>query len=188
MVSHSKTCAACGVVNGMKVASRPRSSTLIAAGLLAAAAALLALVTLVSAQAPPTDPPARPQGLTGDVTHDVVSLRWDDPGDDSITSYQILRRDADTDAPGVFYVHVDNTGNAGNSYVDSDVEPDTRYVYRIKARNAAGLSVQSSYFNANTPAAPATVEVEAVPIVVDLHHRRLFRALCTAPMGREHLC
>ena len=150
----------------MKVASRPRSSTLIAAGLLAAAAALLALVTLVSAQAPPTDPPARPQGLTGDVTHDVVSLRWDDPGDDSITSYQILRRDADTDAPGVFYVHVDNTGNAGNSYVDSDVEPDTRYVYRIKARNAAGLSVQSSYFNANTPAAPATVEVEAVPIVV----------------------
>ena len=32
--------------------------------------------------------------------------------------------------------------------------------------NAAGLSDQSSYFNAKTPAAPATVEVEAVPIVV----------------------
>ena len=33
-----------------------------------------------------------------------------------------------------------------------------------------GLSVQSSYFNANTPAAPATpteVEVDAVPIVVE---------------------
>ena len=44
----------------MNVASRPRSSTLIAAGLLAAAAALLALVPSVSAQAPPTDPPARP--------------------------------------------------------------------------------------------------------------------------------
>ena len=54
--------------------------------------------------------------------------------------------------------------------MDRDVEPDTRYVYRIKARNAAGLSVQSSYFNANTPAAPATpteVEVDAVPIVVE---------------------
>ena len=104
------------------------------------------------------------------MTHDMVSLRWDDPGDDRITSYQILRRDADTDAPGVFYVHVDNTGNADNFHVDSDVEPDTRYVYRIKARNAAGLSDQSSYFNANTPAAPATpteVEVDAVPIVVE---------------------
>ena len=42
----------------MSIASRPRSSTLILAGLLAAAAALLALVLPVSAQAPPTDPPA----------------------------------------------------------------------------------------------------------------------------------
>ena len=117
---------------------------------MAAAAALLALVLPVSAQTSPTDPPAQPLGLTGDVTHDVVSLRWDDPGDDSITSYQILRRDADTDAPGVFYVHVDDTGSAASSYVDRDVEPDTRYVYRIKARNAAGLSAQNSYFNADT--------------------------------------
>ena len=159
----------------MNVASRSRSSPLTAAVLLAAAAVLLALVPPpVSAQTPPTDPPARPQGLTGDVTHDMVSLRWDDPGDDIITSYQILRRDADTDAPGVFHVHVDNTGSADNSYVDRDVEPDTRYVYRIKARNAEGLSVQSGYFDANTPAAsgscpdptPTEVEVEAVPIVV----------------------
>ena len=37
----------------MNVASRPRPSTLILAGLLAAAAALLALVLPVSAQAPP---------------------------------------------------------------------------------------------------------------------------------------
>ena len=74
----------------MSIASRPRSSTLILAGLLAAAAALLALVLPVSAQARPTDPPARPQGLTGDVTHDMVSLRWDDPGDDTVTSYQVF--------------------------------------------------------------------------------------------------
>ena len=139
----------------MKVASRSRSATLVGAGLLAAAAALLALVLPVSAQTPPIDPPAQPQGLTGDVTHDVVSLRWDDPADDSITSYQVLRRDADTDAPGVFSIHVDDTGSANNSYVDRDVEPDTRYVYRIKALNAAGLSEQSSYFNADTLAASA---------------------------------
>ena len=156
----------------MNFASRPRSSTLIAAGLLAAAAALLALVPSVSAQAPPTDPPARPQGLTGDVTHDMVTLSWDDPGDDTVTSYQVLRRSRDADTYGdgqgaaEFAVVAGDTGSADSSYVDRDVEPDTRYVYRIKARNAAGLSVQSSYFNANTPAAPATVEVEAVPIVV----------------------
>ena len=160
----------------MSIASRPHSSTLILAGLLAAAAALLALVLQVSAQAPPTDPPARPQGLTGDVTHDMVSLRWDDPGDDTVTSYQVLRRSRDADTYGdgqgatEFAVVAGDTGSADNSYVDRDVEPDTRYGYRIKARNAAGLSIQSSYFNANTPAAPATpteVEVDAVPIVVE---------------------
>ena len=42
----------------MNVAFRPRSATLIGAGLLAAAAALLPLVLPVSAQTPPTDPPA----------------------------------------------------------------------------------------------------------------------------------
>ena len=89
------------------------------------------------------------------MTHDVVSLRWDDPADDSITSYQVLRRDADADDPGVFSVHVDDTGSADNSYVDRAVQPETRYVYRIRARNAAGLSEQSSYFNAHTLAAPA---------------------------------
>ena len=142
-----------------------------AAGLLVAAA-LLALVLPVSAQTLTTDPPARPQSLTGDVTHDMVTLSWDDPGDDTVTSYQVLRRSRDADTYGddlgaaEFAVVADDTGSADNSYVDSDVEPETRYVYRIKARNAAGLSDQSSYFNANTPAAPATVEVEAVPIVV----------------------
>ena len=136
----------------MNVASRPRLATTAAAALLVVLSLLPALVPPVSAQTPPTAPPAQPTGLTGDVTHDTVSLRWDDPG---ITSYQILRRDPDTDAPGVFYVHVDDTGSADNSYVDRDVEPDTSYVYRIKARNAAGLSDRISYFNAYTPAAPA---------------------------------
>ena len=110
------------------------------------------------------------------MTHDMVSLRWDDSGDDTVTSYQVLRRSRDADTYGdgqgatKFAVVAGDTGSADNSYVDRDVEPDTRYVYRIKARNAAGLSVQSSYFNANTPAAPATpteVEVDAVPIVVE---------------------
>ena len=55
---------------------------------------------------------------------------------------------------GNFQVHVDDTGSAATSYVDRDVAPETRYVYRIKARNAAGLSVRSHYFGANTPPAP----------------------------------
>ena len=98
--------------------------------------------------------PGKPQGLTGTVAHDVVSLTWDAPGDTSITGYQILRRNRDVHQPRVFEVHVDDTGSAAASYVDRDVAAETRYAYRIKARNAAGLSARSHYFNADTPAVP----------------------------------
>ena len=109
---------------------------------------------VVDAEPEPEPPPAKPQGLTGTVAHDEVSLTWDDPGDESITGYQILRLDREVHGLGNFQVHVDDTGSAATSYVDRDVAPETRYVYRIKARSAAGLSVRSHYFNANTPPAP----------------------------------
>ena len=57
------------------------------------------------------EPPAQPQGLTGTVAHNEVSLTWDDPGDAGITGYQILRRNRDVDAQGQFQVHVDDTGS-----------------------------------------------------------------------------
>ena len=49
---------------------------------------------------------------------------------------------------------MDDTGSPGTAYADQDVSPDTRYVYRIKAINAAGLSPRSDYFNADTPPPP----------------------------------
>ena len=114
----------------------------------------------VSVRIPATGPlPAKPQGLTGSVSHDAVLLSWDDPGDDSITGYRILRRySADSD----FDVHVDDTGSAAASYEDQEVEPETGYVYRIQARNEHGLSNWSRGFDANTPAEP-TPEPTATP-------------------------
>ena len=103
--------------------------------------------------------PAAPTGLTHDtVDHDSVTLRWDDPGDSSITGYQLLRRSRDEDeyndglgAPG-FVPVVDDTRSMDTSYIDTSVTPSTRYVYRVKARNSAGLSSQSRYHNVDTPA------------------------------------
>ncbi len=128
--------------------------------LFVAGATLIAALLFVLAANPfivagsPDDPPERPTGLTGTVEHDQVALAWDDRGDQSISGYQILRRNRAIDGPGVFHVHVEDTGSAATSYTDNDVEAETFYVYRIKARNAAGLSSRSSYFNARTPAAP----------------------------------
>ena len=103
--------------------------------------------------------PDQPTGLTATVTHDTVSLSWDDPNDSTITSYQILRRDIT--GGGSLGVHIDSVP-AGTSYVDStNVASSNRYSYRIKARNAQGLSSQSGYRNATTATAPINHAVNA---------------------------
>ena len=106
------------------------------------------------AQVPQSGSPARPTGLTGSVTHESVALSWDDPGDPSITSYQILRRQVRVHEPGDFIVHLDDANSAATSYVDTLVEAEAPYVYRVKARNSFGLSERSSFFDADLPAAP----------------------------------
>ena len=102
---------------------------------------------------PPATVPAQPTGFAATVTHNSVSLTWDDPGDASITSYQILRRDIT--GGGSLGVHIDSVP-AGTSYVDTtNVEPENTYSYRIKARNAQGLSGQSGFQNVTTLAVPS---------------------------------
>ena len=107
------------------------------------------------------DVPERPTGLSASSqTHDAVTLTWDDPGDNSIQSYQILRRSRDGSTYGdgrgaaEFVVIVDDTGSSANSFTDTTVTPRWRYVYRVKARSAQGLSNVSSYTNAETPRIP----------------------------------
>ncbi|WP_423918526.1 fibronectin type III domain-containing protein [Candidatus Poriferisodalis sp.] len=112
--------------------------------------------------------PASPTGLSDDsVSHDSVTLSWDDPVDSSITGYQVLRRNRDGDDYGdgsgapEFEVVVDDTGSADASYTDTQTSPSTRYVYRVKARNAQGLSDQSGYLNVDTPAQPDDAPVDS---------------------------
>ena len=108
----------------------------------------------VGAQGPPAEPPATPTGLTGTFTHESVSLSWDDPGDPSITGYQILRRERGVHEVGDFQIHVDDTNSAASSYVDTAVEAEASYVYRVKAGNSSGRSERSRFFRADLPAAP----------------------------------
>ncbi len=115
---------------------------------------LTSAATGAVATAEPSGPPARPTGLTAEVSHDSVTLTWDDPNDDSITGYVILRRDKDIHEEGTFETVESDTGSAGTTYTDDTVEAEKQYVYRIKAINADGLSEISSWVRAHTPAAP----------------------------------
>ena len=103
------------------------------------------------------DPPAKPTGLSAVVvSHDTVTLTWDDPQDDTITGYVILRRDREIHPTGTFVTIAGDTGSADTTYTDDTVEPDKEYVYRIKAINEHGeVSEKSDWVRGFTPAAPS---------------------------------
>ena len=101
------------------------------------------------------DAPAAPSRPTIEsVSHNSVTIAWNDPGDSTITGYQVLRRNPAIHDSGVFAVIEDDTGSSATSYEDTTVAPETQYVYRVKARNAHGLSEESDYRTVTTPAEP----------------------------------
>ena len=103
--------------------------------------------------AEPSEPPDKPKGLEATVSNGQVVLTWDDPEDDSITGYVILRRVRVNDQGGDFSVLVANTGSAATTYTDNEVAAGTTYTYRIKAINGAGTSERSRWVHIDTPAA-----------------------------------
>ena len=118
---------------------------------------LTSTATASVASAVPDEPPAKPSSLTApDISHDSVTLTWADPQDDTITGYIILRRDKAIHEEGTFATVSADTGTAATTYTDTSVQPERRYVYRIKALNARGESEISSWVRAYTPAAPST--------------------------------
>ena len=127
-------------------------SGLIVAVLIPALALTLTTNTSPAVAQGDTSVPSKPTGLTTtEVTHNSVALAWDDPNDTSNTEWVVPRRNKATDASGVF--HSISTTDS-NAYTDTIVVPNTSYVYRVKARNSAGLSNRSRWLDVDTPSAP----------------------------------
>ena len=91
---------------------------------------------------PATDPPAQPTGLQASIESGVgVKLTWNDPADQSITGYEILRRDLAVHDSGELETIESDTGSSDTAYTDATVETGHDYRYRVKAINAHGKSV-----------------------------------------------
>ena len=113
------------------------------------------------------EPPAKPTGLSAVVFHDAVTLAWDNPQDDSITGYVILRRDREIHPVGTFVTITGDTGSADTTYTDDTVEPDKQYNYKIKAINEYGkVSKKSHWVRADTPAVPVPDKPTGLSTVV----------------------
>ena len=114
--------------------------------------------------------PDKPTGLQAAATHDSVTLTWDDPQDDTITGYVILRRVPGVDPEGQFSELVSNTGTAATTYTDDTVSAETRYTYRIKAINEHGVSERSRWSHIDVPAAPEAAVSQQRSAYVDAHN------------------
>ena len=129
--------------------------------LLAVIAALAMAMLFSPVQAQEGSAPDKPRGLEATAAHGSVTLTWDDPQDDSITGYVVLRRIPAVDPQGQFSELVSDTGTDATTYTDDTVSAETRYTYRIKAINEHGVSERSRWVHINVPAAPEPEEEQA---------------------------
>ena len=140
----------------MMIRTGRRRFPILLATIAALALAMTLLFSLVRAQE--GSAPDKPRGLDATAAHDQVVLTWDDPDDDTITGYVILRRVRVNDTGGDFSVLAQDTGTAATTYTDGTVAASTTYTYRIKAINGAGTSERSRWFHIDIPAAPEPPE------------------------------
>ena len=90
------------------------------------------------------EPPGTPTGLSATLNGDgSITLTWNVP-DGDVDGYQILRR-RPQQGESELAVYVDNTGTTATTWTDTGTSLDTRYVYRVKARNGELLSERSNY-------------------------------------------
>lgn len=84
--------------------------------------------------------PKSPRNLDSEMTREGIRLEWDAPrGNAEVEGYQILRK-RPQECEKAFRIHVEDTGNTDTVFIDDDYELNTKYVYRVKAINANGVS------------------------------------------------
>ena len=99
------------------------------------------LIPALAHDNPRSPVPAAPTGVVAEATGDSVVVTWDDPGDDSITGYQITRQ--------WYYRNtlLANTtfsvAGSSRSHTDRGVRPGHTYSYRVRATSDAGTSEAS---------------------------------------------
>jgi len=100
------------------------------------------------------DPPSAPVLEASATSPDTVGLSWSPSTDDiGVASYVVLR-------DGIAIASLDPEAL---TYTDDGLQPETRYDYVVKARDAAGHVTASNEASATTPPVPDTTPPEAPP-------------------------
>ena len=108
-----------------------------------------------------------PPGLRAAATHDTVTLSWDDPEDDAVTGYRILRS---TDG-GEEQILASRIGGDAVRYVDRNLRPGTAYAYRVQALRSGTPGTKTRFVSMLTlpvPGSAATLGAGSEPAGGDL--------------------
>lgn len=122
----------------------------------------LASATPISAQSSNGALPPPPAHIHAIATNDIVILLWIESVDDSVTGYQILRREVGHHDEDEFIVLFNDIPHPTTNVLDYNVHLGHTYVYKIRARNQSGLGGTSPEFTIDTPAiSDYSVDVDA---------------------------
>ena len=109
---------------------------------------LVADIPSVDAPGPPPKAPDKVTNLTATaVSSSQINLSWTAPNDGGspIVGYQIERHSTEP-----WTIIVSNTSNTNTNYLDTGLEPNTKYLYRVSAINLDGIGHASSPANDKT--------------------------------------
>ncbi|MBD2700809.1 fibronectin type III domain-containing protein [Spirosoma sp. BT702] len=111
----------------------------------------------------PDTPPAAPARLTATaVTFSQINLQWAD------LSNNESRFEIERSTDGTSFTKIADVGANATSYEDKNLQPQTRYYYRIRAVNAAGSSGYSNVADATTPVGPPAAPQNLVATAVSI--------------------
>ena len=105
----------------------------------------------------PNVPPAAPSGLMATASSSGVRLSWTNPGNSSITGYQVRQSDSvDSAGDRVWGIWEDFTSGASTDFITvSELTHGIEYTFQIRAVNRVGESLESNTATATLlPAKP----------------------------------
>ena len=119
-----------------------------------------------SGSAPNATPPAPPAAFVGtSISSSEIELSWQENTEADFSNYSLYKSTSEFSEIAQAELLVD--GLADNSFLDSDLDPETRYYYAVVASDIAGNASEASFVNAQTdsenqgPVLLTTIQINA---------------------------
>ncbi|TGG90063.1 MAG: hypothetical protein ERJ67_11555, partial [Aphanocapsa feldmannii 277cV] len=106
---------------------------------------------------PSETPPATPSGLSATPDDNQVTLNWDDPGDDTITSYEVSTNG------GITFIAINGSDAGTTSHTFTGLDLGTTYSFAVRAVNGSGYSNAATLSATTAPLWSAPTNLVAAP-------------------------